>query len=110
MVFLGKTLLRPTGNATKDKNKTCNAYSNARYQAREEERDAEGEKYRPRRTCRHLYGLSLTLFRAAVIHHESPSNQVNDCKHHDPHCIDEVPIEGDHAKAFALPQVNPTEQ
>jgi len=110
VVFFGKALLRPAADATADKNKTCKTDSNARYKAREEERDAEGEKYRPCRTCWHLYRLSFTLFRAAVIHHKSPSNQVNDCKHHDPHCIHEVPIKGDHAEAFALPRVNPTEQ
>jgi len=110
VVFLGKALLRPTAYTTADKKKTCKTDSNARYKAREEERDTEGEKYRPCRICRHLYGLSLALFCAFVIHHESPSNQVNDCKHHDPHCIHEVPIKSDYAEAFALPRVNPTEQ
>lgn len=110
MVLLGKTLLRPSGNTKADKKKTSKAYSYACYQAREEERDTESEKYWPRRTCRHLYGLSLALFRSAVIHHKSPSNQINDCKHYDPHRIHEVPIKGDYAKAFTLPRVNPTEE
>ena len=110
MVFLGKALLRPPGDATADKKKPCNADSNARYKTREEEGDAEGEKYRPRRACRHPYRLSLTLFRSAVLHHKSPSDQVNDCKHHDPHCIHEVPIEGDDSKSLTLPRVNPTKQ
>ena len=110
MVFLGKALLRPPGDTTTDKKKTCNADSDVRHKAREEKRDAEGDKYRPRRTCRHLYGLSLTLFRSAVIHHKSPSDQVNDRKHHDPHCIHEVPIKGDDSKPLTLPRVNPTEK
>ena len=102
-MLLGKALLRPAADTAADKNKTCKTDSSARYKAREEERDAEGEKYRPCRTCRHLYEFSLTLFRAVVIHRKSPSNQINDCKHHDPHCIHEVPIKCDHAEAFALP-------
>jgi hypothetical protein len=110
MMLLGKALLRPPGDTTADEKKSCNANAHVRHKAREEERDAEGEKNRPGRTCRHLYGLSLTLFRTAVIHHNSPSNQVNDCKHHDPHRIHEVPIKGDYAKTFTLPRVNPTEQ
>ena len=110
MVFLGKALLRPPGDAKADKKKPCNAYSNARHKAREQERDSEGEKYRPRRACRHLYRLSLTLFRSTVIHHKSPSDQVDDCKHHDPHCVHEVPIKGDNSKPLTLPRVNPTKQ
>ena len=110
VTLLGKALLRPARDTRADKKKTGNAYSYARYQTREEERDPESKKYRPRRAGRHRYGLSLTLFRSAVIHHKSPSNQVNDCKHHDPHCIHEVPIEGDHAEAFTLPRVNPTKK
>ena len=110
VMLLGKALLRPSGDTTADKKKPCNANAHVRYKAREEERDAEGEKYWPRRTCWHLDGLSLTVFRAAVMHHKSPSDQVNDCKHHDPHRIHEVPIKGNHAEAFALPRVNPTEQ
>ena len=110
MVFLGKALLRPPGDATGDQKKTCNADPNARHKAREQERDAEGEKYRPRRACRHLYRLSLTLFRSAVIHHKSPSDQVNYCKHHDPHSIHEVPIEGDDSKPLTLTRVNPPEK
>ena len=110
VMLLGEALLRPSGNPTTDEKKTCNADSNARHKACKEERDAEGEKYRPRRACWHLYGVSLTLFRAAVVHHESPSNQINDCKHHDPYRIHEMPIKGDHTEAFALPRVDPTEQ
>jgi hypothetical protein len=109
-VFFGKDLLRPSGNATADKKKACNTYSNVRHKACEAQGDAEGEKNGPCGACRHLYRLSLTLFRAAVIHHKSPSNQVNDCKHHDPHCIHKVPIKGDHTEAFTLPRVNPTKQ
>ncbi len=110
MVFFGKDLLCPSGNATADKKKSCNTYSNARHKTCEAECDAEREKNRPGRTCRHLNRLSLTLFRSAVIHHKSPSDQVNDCKHHDPHCIHEVPIEGDDSKPVTLPRVNPTKQ
>ncbi len=106
MVFLGKALLRPPGDATADKKKPCNADSNARYKTREEERDAEGEKYRPRRACRHPYRLSLTLF----IHDKSPSDQVYDCKHHDPHGIHEVPIKSNNSEALTLPRVNPAEK
>jgi len=103
VVFLGKDLLCPSGNATADKNKTCDTYSNARYKTCEAECDAEREKNRPRRTCRHLNRLSSTLFCSAVIHHKSPSDQVNDCKHHDPHCIHKVPIKGDNSEALTLP-------
>ena len=110
MVFLGKALFRPPGDTTADKKKTCNPHPNAGHKACEQERDAESEKYRPRRARRHLYRLSLTLLRSVVIHHDSPSDQVNNCKHHDPHCIDEVPIEGDDSKPFTLPRVNPTKQ
>ena len=110
MVFLGKDLLCPSSNATADKKKTCNTDSNTRHKAREGERDAEGEKNRPRRTCRHLNRLSLTLFHSAVIHHKSPSDQVNDCKHHDPHGIHEVPIKSNNSEALTLPRVNPAEK
>ena len=109
-MLLGKALLRPAADTTADKKKTCKTNSNAGYKTREEERDAESKKYRPRRACWHLYGLSLSLFRAAAIHHKSPSNQVNDREHYDPHCIHKVPIKGDHTETFALPRVNPTEQ
>src|SRR5882762_1650465 len=103
-MFFGKALLCPPDETTADKKKTRNADSNACYQAREEERDAESEEYRPCRACRHLYRLSLTLFRAVGIHHKSPSNQVNNRKHHDPHCVHEMPIKSDHAEALALPR------
>src|SRR5258708_4421819 len=109
-MFLGKHLLRPSGNTKADKKKTSNAYSSARHKAREQERDAEGEKNRPRRTCRHLYRLSWTAFRSAVIHQKSPSDQVNDRKNHYPHCIHEVPIKSDDSKPLTLPRVNPTTQ
>src|SRR5580704_8045097 len=99
-MFFGKALLPPPGNPTADKKKPCNADSNIRHKARERERDTEGEKYRPRRACRHFYRLSLTLFRSAVIPHKSPSDQVNDCKHHDPHRIHKVPIKSDSSEAL----------
>ena len=105
-MFLGKHLLRPSRNAAADKKKTCNAYSNACHKTCEAECDAEGEKNRPRRTGWHFNRFSLTL----SIHHKSPSDQVNDCKHHDPHRIHKVPIKGDNAEAFTLPRVNPTEE
>src|SRR5450432_3584372 len=108
-MLLGKHLLRPADNATADKDQACNADSKTRHKAREREHDAEGEKNGPRRTCRHLYGLSLVLFRSAVIHRKSPTDQVNDCKHHDPHCIHEVPIKGDNSEALTMPRVNPAE-
>jgi hypothetical protein len=110
VVFFGKDLLCPSGNATADKKKSCNTYSNARHKTCEAECDAEREKKGPRSTCRHFDGLSLILFCSAVTHYKSPSDQVNDCKHHDPHCIHKVPIEGDNSEAFTLPRVNPTEQ
>ena len=109
MVFLGKDLLYPSNYATADKDKACNADSNVRHKTCEAECDAEREKNRPRRTCRHLNRLSWTLFRSAVIHHKSPSDQVNDCKHHDPHCVYEVPIKGDNSEALTLPRVNAAE-
>ena len=109
-MFLGKHLPRPAGNATADQDKACNADSNTRHKTCEAECDAECEGNGPRRTCRYLDGLSLILFRSVVIHHESPSDQVNDCKHHDPHCIHKVPIKGNNSEPLTLPRVNPTAQ
>jgi hypothetical protein len=110
MVFLGKDLPRPSPYPTADKNKACKAHSRTRYQTRKTKRDAEGEEDRPRRASRHLNGLSLAAFRSVVIHNMSPSDQVHDCKDHDPHCIYEVPIKSNHAKAFTVPRIDPTEQ
>jgi len=110
VVLLGKDLLCPADDTTADKKKTRETDSDIRHKACERERDTEGEKNRPRRACRHLNNLCLALFSYAVIHHKSPSDQVNDCKHHDPHCIHEVPIQGDYAETFTLSRINPTEQ
>ena len=74
MVFLGKDLSCPSGNAKANKKKTCKAYSNTRHKAREAKRDSESEKDRPCRTCRHLNRLSLTAFPFGVIDHGSPSD------------------------------------
>jgi len=101
-MFYRKYLSRPTGNTAANKDKARNADSNAGYKARETERDAERKENRPRRTGRHLNDLSSVLFHPAVIHHKSPSDQVNDCKHHDPHCIHKVPIKSDHSEALTL--------
>ena len=109
-MLFGQNLLCPPRDATANKKKTRNPDSDACHKARKEERNAKGEKYRPCRACWHLYEVSLALFRSAVIHHKSPSDQVNDCKHHDPHCIHEVPIESNDSKPLALPRVNPTEK
>ena len=110
MTFLGKALLCPAADTKANKQKSCNANFSARYKACEEESDTKGKKYRPRCARRHFYRLSLCFFRSAIIHHKSPSDQVDDCKHDNPHRIHEVPIKGDHAKAFTLSRVNPAEQ
>jgi len=110
MLLLRKDLPCPSPYATTDKNKARNADSRTRYQARKTKRDAEGEKDGPRRASWHLNGLSLAALRSVVIHHTSPSDQVHDCKDHDPHCIYEVPIESNHAKAVTVSRIDPTEQ
>jgi len=110
MVLLRKDLPRPTLYATADKNKARKADSRTRYQARKTKRHAEGEEDRPRRASRHLNGFSLAAICFVVIHHTSPSDQVHDCKDHDPHPIYEVPIKSNHAKAFTVSRIDPTEQ
>ena len=110
MVLLGKDLPRPSPYAAADKNKARKADSRTCYQARKTKRDPEGEEDRPRRAGRHLDGLSRALFLIPNIHHDSPSDEVHDCKHHDPHRIYEVPIKSNYAKAFTLPRIDPTEQ
>ncbi len=110
IVLIGKDLPRPSPNAAADKNKACKADSRTCYQACKTKRDPESEKDRPRRASRHLDGLSWTLFRIPNIHHDSPPDEVHDCKHHDPHTIYKVPIKSNYAKAFALPRIDPPEQ
>jgi hypothetical protein len=110
MVFFGKDLPRPSAYTAADKNKACKTDSRTGYQARKTERDPEGEKDRPRRAGRHLYRLSSALFRIPNIHHVSPPDEVHDCKDDDPNRIYEVPIKGNHPKAFALPRIDPTEE
>jgi hypothetical protein len=110
MVLIGKDLPRPSPCAAADKNKTRKADSRTCYQAREAKRDPEGEEHRPRRTCRHFNRLSRALFRIRNIHHDSPSDEVHDCKHHDPHRIYEVPVKSNYAKSFTLSRIDPTEQ
>ena len=110
MVLIGKDLPRPSPYAAADKNKARKADSRTCYQARKAKRDPEGEQDRPRRASRHLDGLSRALFLIPNIHHDSPSDEVHDCKHYDPHTIYEVPIKSNYAKAFTLPRIDPTEQ
>src|SRR5580692_4425257 len=110
LMLFWKDLPRPSPYAAADKNKARKANSRTCYQARKTKRDPEGEEDWPRRASRHLNGLFRALFRIPNIHHESPSDEVHDCEHHDPHSIDEVPIERNYAKAFALPRIDPTEQ
>ena len=101
MMFDRKYLSRPAGNATANKDKARNADSNAGYKTCEAERDAEREKNRPRRTGRHFNRL-FSSFGSVFIHHKSPSDQVNNCEHHDPHSIHEVPIESHNSEALTL--------
>ena len=110
MVLIGKDLPRPSPYAAADKNKARKADSRTCYQSRKTKRDPEGEEDRPRRASRHLDRLSWALFRIPNIHHDSPPDEVHDCKDHDPHCIYEVPIKSDYAKALALPRIDPPEQ
>jgi len=110
MVLIGKDLPRPSPYAAADKNKARKANSRTRYKARKTKRDPEGEENRPRRACRHFDGFSWALFRIPNIDHDSPSDEVHDSKHDDPHRIYEVPIKSNYAKAFTLPRIDPTEQ
>lgn len=108
--LIGKNLPSPPAYAAADKNHARKAHSRTRYQAREAKRDPEGEENGPRRTCRHLDGLTCALVYVPKIHHDSPPDEVHDCKHNDPHRIYKMPIESYYAKAFALPRTDPTEQ
>ena len=110
MVLLGQDLARPSVNAAAYKNKTRKTDSRTCYQARKAKRDPEGKDDWPRRTRWHFDWLSWALLCALIIHHDSPSDEVHDRKHHDPHCIYEMPIKSNYAKAFALPRIDPTEQ
>ena len=110
MVLIGKDLPPPSAYTTANKNKAREADSRTGYQARKTERNPEGKKDRPRRAGRHLDRLSWAPFRIPNIHHVSPSDKVHDCKDDDPNRIYEVPIKSNHAKAFTLPRIDPTEQ
>jgi len=110
MELIGKDLPRPSPYAAADKNKARKADSRTGYQARKTERDPEGKEDRPRRASRHLDRLSWALFRIPNIHHDSPPDEVHDCKDDDPHRIYEVPIKSNHAEALALPRIDPPEQ
>jgi hypothetical protein len=110
MVLVGKDLVRPSAYAKTDKNKPRNADSGTCYQAREAKRDPKGEEDRPRSARRHLDRLTSALFRTQIIHHDSPSDEVHDCKDHDPHTVYKVPIKSNYAEAFTLPGIDPTEQ
>src|ERR1700760_1375951 len=110
MVLIGQDLPSPSPHAATDENKARKADSRTCYKARKTKRDPEGEEERPCRACRHLDRLSLALFHIANIHHDSPSDEVHDCKHHDPHRIYEVPIKSNYAKSFTLSRIDPTEQ
>lgn len=108
MTLIGKNLPRPPPHAAADKNKACKADSRTCYQACKAKRDPKGEEDWPRRASRHFDRPSSALFGSLITHNDSPANEVNNCEHHDPHAIHEVPIEGNYAKAFTLPRVNPT--
>ena len=110
MVLIGKDLPRPSPYTTADKNKARKADSRTCYQARKTKRDPEGEEDWPRRARRHLDGPSWALFSIPNLHHDSPSDEVHDRKHHDPHTIYKVPIKSNYAKAFTLPRIDPAEQ
>ena len=110
MVFNGKNLARPSAYAAADKNKARKADSRTCHKARKAKRDPEGKKNRPCRARRHFDRLSWAMFGIPNIHHDSPSDEVHNCKHHDPHPIYEMPIKSNYAKAFALPRIDPTEQ
>ena len=110
MMLFWKDLPRPSPYAATNKNKARKADSRTCYQAREAKCDPEGEEDRPRRASRHLDGLSWALFRIPNVHHDSPPDEVHDCKDHDPHRIYEVPIKSNYSKTFTLPRIDPTEQ
>jgi len=110
MVLLGQDLAGPSAYTAADKNKPRKPDSSSCYQAREAKRDPEGEEDRPRRTRRHFDWLTWALFCTQVIPHDSPPDEIHDCKHHDPHRIYEMPIKGNYAKSLALSRVDPTEQ
>ena len=110
MVLFGKDLACPSAYAAKDKNNARNADSGTRHQAREAKRDTEGEQDRPRRACRHLNRLSSALSRIQVINHDSPSDEVHDCKDDDPHAIYKVPIKSNYAEALTLLRIDPTKE
>src|SRR5579863_3710131 len=82
MALLRQDLPRPSPYAAANKDKARKADPNACYQARKTKRDPKGEKDRPRRAGRHLDGLSRALFLISNIHHDLPSDEVHDCKHH----------------------------
>lgn len=110
MALLGKNLPRPSPYAAEDENKAGDADTRTCHQARETKRDSEREENWPSRAGRHLNGFCRALLRIRSIRHDSPSDEVDDCKHNDPHRVYEVPIKGDHAKALTLPRVNPAEK
>ena len=110
MVLVGKDLARPSAYATTDKNKARNADSSTCYQARETKRDPKGQKDWPRSASRHLDRLSSAQPRTQIIHHDSPSDEIHDCKDHDPDTVYKVPIKSNYAEAFTLPRIDPTEQ
>lgn len=110
MVFLGKDLASPSSYTTADKNEARNANSGTRNETREAKHDAKGEKERPRSAGRHLKGVARAPHFVLNSHHDSPSDEVHDCKHDDPHTIYEMPIKSDNAESFTLTRVNPAEQ
>jgi len=103
MMLIGKALPRPSRYAAANKNKACKADSRTCHQACKTKRNSEGKEDRPRRASGHFDGLSRALFLIPNIHHDSPSDEVHDCEHHNPHTIHEVPIKSNYAKALALP-------
>jgi hypothetical protein len=110
MVLIGKDLPRPSPYTAADKNKARKPDARTCYQAGETKRHTEGEEDRPRRASRHLDGLSRALFCIPDIHHDSPSDEIHNREHHDPHTVYEVPIKSNYAETFTLPRIDPTKE
>jgi hypothetical protein len=110
MLLVGKDLACPSAYAAANKDKARNADSRSCNEAGKAKHDAEGENDRPRCAGRHLEGVARAPLFILNSHHDSPSDEVHDCKHDDPHTIYEVPIKSDNAESLTLTRVNPAEQ
>ena len=72
--LVGEDLPCPPAYAAADKDQARKADSRTCYQASETKRDPEGEEDGPRRTCRHLDGLTSAVLCIPKIHYDSPSD------------------------------------